>query len=53
MIDPCTKLVGVEYLIIESHKNIGYERDIHELVNDIITHLDIMYSTYEDIYGNK
>lgn len=31
----------------------GYKRNIFELVNNIKTCLDIMYSSYKDMYSNK
>lgn len=51
--DPRTKLVGLEFLVREFHKFIGYDTDISELITDIKICLDITYSTCEDLYDNK
>lgn len=43
--DPRTKLVGLEFLVREFHKFIGYDTDISELITDI--------KICEDLYDNK
>lgn len=34
-------------------RNMSYNNNVNELINDTKTCLDFTYSTYENIYGNK
>lgn len=43
VIDPRTKLDGMEYLIIEFHKNMGYESNIQEPIADTKACLDYVF----------